>query len=639
MDTNKARALVEYLIHHDRAVTARELSGFLDFSVRSVKSYIGTINGEAAEPFILSGHSGYTVRQAAAREYLRAQMQENAPQDYEARANWINRCFLKCHVSKLDLYKLADELNYSADTIRADVRRMNDSFASFNVRYELHGDDICMKVDEKNLRKLARYTFFEGNNDRLISYDSIKSILGDVDVDTIKSIIEHTAADLNLYINDFSLTNIVLHVSIVVGRIANHHILPAEPCPDYDEKDIISRASKRICRELEQKLKLTLSPEEQNNIYFLLRANINLPVGNSHEDIQRFVGDDLMQFVEEVSRDVGAKYYINLDNSSFLYPFAMHIKNLIFRAKHGYKLTNPMSSAIRYSHPMMFDMAVHTAVMINEAYHIKISDDEISYLALHIGGEIERQADIRSKVRTVLLCPRYLEFAGKISNQLLITFGDEIDLVACVDGPAELECYRYELLVTTVMLENEPANGVVVVPVPLLGIGRRKAEIEEALDSIRSARRRQVLKDNFDRIFSEKLFAVNEDKNIAPAQIMEIMAGKMAAQGVVEEDFYQQLMERERASSTGFPNIAIPHSVKMDAIKTSIGVMLCPQGVAWGGNTVKVVMTIAIHKTDLRMFSDLYQALLELVDDPRGLEMLIKCKTFEEFKARILHGN
>ena len=50
-------------------------------------------------------------------------------------------------------------------------------------------------------------------------------------------------------------------------------------------------------------------------------------------------------------------------------------------------------------------------------------------------------------------------------------------------------------------------------------------------------------------------------------------------------------------------------------------------------------MTIAIHKTDLRMFSDLYQALLELVDDPRGLEMLIKCKTFEEFKARILHGN
>lgn len=60
MDTNKAHALVEYLMRHERAVTAKELAGFLNFSVRSVKSYIAAINGEAREPLIVSGHSGYT---------------------------------------------------------------------------------------------------------------------------------------------------------------------------------------------------------------------------------------------------------------------------------------------------------------------------------------------------------------------------------------------------------------------------------------------------------------------------------------------------------------------------------------------------------------------------------------------------
>ena len=77
MDTNKARALVEYLTRHDRAVTAKELAGFLNLSVRSVKSYISSINGEAKAPFIISGHSGYTTNPAAARNYLRAVRREN----------------------------------------------------------------------------------------------------------------------------------------------------------------------------------------------------------------------------------------------------------------------------------------------------------------------------------------------------------------------------------------------------------------------------------------------------------------------------------------------------------------------------------------------------------------------------------
>ena len=639
MDTNKAHALVEYLMRHERAVTAKELAGFLNFSVRSVKSYIAAINREAAVPFIVSGHSGYTVHQAAARDYLRAAPGQTAPQDYEERANWINQKFLKYHVSKLNLYEVAEALNYSADTIRADVRRMNGSFASFGVSYELHGNDICLQADEKSLRRLARYSFFEGSGDRIVSYDSIKANLDDVDVDAIRGILERTMAGLNLYVNDFSLTNIVLHVSIVVSRVLGHHELPTEPCPEYREDDIICRAAQQVCGELEKTLHLCLSPEEQNNIYFLLRANINLPVGNSHEDILNFVGDELMQFVEEIIREVDAKYYINLNSEPFRYPFAMHIKNLLFRARHNYRLTNPMSSAVRYSHPMVFDIAVHTALLINEAYHVRISEDEISYLALHIGGEIERQADTRSRIRTVLLCPRYLEFAGRISNQLLISFGDEIDLVACVEDPAALERYRYELLITTVALESPPQNGAAVVSVPLLGIAKCKSEIEDALDSIRNVRRIRVLKTNFDRIFSAELFSVNPEKNTDPAQIMDVMSRQMIEQGAVPEDFYQRLMEREQASSTGFPNIAIPHSMKMDAIRTSINVMLCPQGVAWGGNQVKIVMMVAIHKTDLRMFGDLYQALLELMDDPRSREALLRSRSFEELRACILHWN
>lgn len=122
---------MEYLTRHDRAVTAKELAGFLNLSVRSVKKLYFFDQREAKAPFIISGHSGYTTNPAAARNYLRAVRRENTPQDYEERANWINQKFLRYHVSKLNLYDVAEALNYSADTIRGDVRRMNGSFASF----------------------------------------------------------------------------------------------------------------------------------------------------------------------------------------------------------------------------------------------------------------------------------------------------------------------------------------------------------------------------------------------------------------------------------------------------------------------------------------------------------------------------
>ncbi len=44
MDPKKQRALVEYLMRQDRPVTAKELADFLNFSVRTVKSYISDIN-------------------------------------------------------------------------------------------------------------------------------------------------------------------------------------------------------------------------------------------------------------------------------------------------------------------------------------------------------------------------------------------------------------------------------------------------------------------------------------------------------------------------------------------------------------------------------------------------------------------
>lgn len=390
----------------------------------------------------------------------------------------------------------------------------------------------------------------------------------------------------------------------------------------------------QLCDQMSSLFQIEFTLEERQNIYLLLKANANLSLSRDKGDFCKFIGPELLEFITQLLHRMDAKYYINLNSESFFFPFCMHVKNLIFRARHHQSTANPMSDVIRYSHPFIFDMAVFAASQISEQYHIQIETGEISYLALHIGGEMERQTSNQEKIRTVLLCPAYLDFATKMYNQLLIHFGQEIELIACVNAPEQLSRYRFDLLVTTVSIPR-PEQVPYMVYIPFLGIQKYRGEITDVVESIRERRRLFILKEGFDRFFSPELFFVNRDGSLTAKDIMRCTAEKMESAGVVQEGFYERLLERELAASTAFPNIAIPHSMHLDAIKTSVCVVLCPKGIPWGGQNVKLVLTVAIHRTDAQLFGELYQALIGLFDNEKNLRQIVNKETFQEFREQL----
>lgn len=636
MDPKKQRALVEYLVRQNRPVTAKELADFLNFSVRTVKSYISDLNHDAKEAFVFSSHRGYEVNATEAESYLRRHKKQlgNIPQNYEERAAYINRKFLAYHTERLDVYDLADELCYSVETIRADFQKMNRSFASLGVSYELHGDYAALRADEQSLRKLARCTFLNEVPGQMVSYSDIQEVFSDVKADTVKLLLEQALREHDFYVNDFGMLNLVMHLCIIVRRLKSSHTLSENVPFAPDTSGMEYQVTTQLCDQLGALFQIKFTPGERQNIYLLLKANANLSLSRDKRDFCQFIGPELLDFITELLRRMDAKYYINLNSESFFFPFCMHVKNLIFRAEHHRSNANPIGDVVRYSHPMIFDMAVFAAAQISERYHIQIDTGEISYLALHIGGEVERQASNQEKVRTVLLCPAYLDFSTKMYNQLLIHFGEEIELTACVSTPEELGRYRFDLLVTTVDIPR-PERALRVVHIPFLGIQKCRGDITDAVEAIRERRRLLILKDEFDRFFSPELFSVNLDGNLTAKDIMRRMADQMEAFGVVQSDFYDRLLERELAASTAFPNIAIPHSMHLDAIKTSVCVMLCPKGVVWGGQTVKIVLTVAIHRMDARIFGELYQALIGLFDNEKNLRQIVDKSTFQEFREQL----
>lgn len=82
---------------------------------------------------------------------------------------------------------------------------------------------------------------------------------------------------------------------------------------------------------------------------------------------------------------------VNLSSRAFHISFSIHLKNLFLRVKENRHVVNPILDLIRSNSPILFDIAVFIGLELIRMYGIKMTDDEYSFLAMHIGTEIERQ--------------------------------------------------------------------------------------------------------------------------------------------------------------------------------------------------------------------------------------------------------
>ena len=84
-----------------------------------------------------------------------------------------------------------------------------------------------------------------------------------------------------------------------------------------------------------------------------------------------------------------------------------------------------MAETIKNNSPLIFDIAIYISLDLAERFSIKINEDETAFLAMHIGSEIERQADNKDKIPVAILCPNYHNMADQIMNSLMLNFGTQ----------------------------------------------------------------------------------------------------------------------------------------------------------------------------------------------------------------------
>lgn len=137
--------------------------------------------------------------------------------------------------------------------------------------------------------------------------------------------------------------------------------------------------------------------------------------------------------------------------------------------------------------------------------------------------------------------------------------------------------------------------------------------------------------------FNSKLITLIDNKNSSKDDILKDMVHLIKENTNYledEEDFYNQIIEREKVGSTGIGmGIAIPHarSQALDKIVVAIGLLKTPVNFnSLDGEYVKVVVLVGAPKEQSKEYLGLLSTLARIFRNKKYRESIMDSSTLEE---------
>ena len=623
--------VVKYLYEQSSFVSSSNIAQSLSVSPRSVKNYITDINQKYPDS-IVSSRKGYKINKDSATiilDNLNSSVQKTSKQ----RVDYLISCIINS-VNELNIYDLCDELSVSYSTLKNEFREVKNKLEKYDLTLINKRDNYSILGLERNKRRLLSVMLYNEINVNFLDLESIETIFPNIDIVFIKKLLLDTfdVYYYYYYVNDYSFINIILHIAIAIDRIIQNNIsvdVAPQNIPSIEVNDKNYKLSKEIATKIENKFNIKYSEVEVYELTILLISRTTTIDYKTitRKNIDKFIGRDCLTLVNELIISISQYYYINLCEEEFFIRFAIHVKNLIQRSKNNRLSKNPLTEEIKKSCPLIYDVSVHLSGIIQDKMDIVINDDEIAYIAFHLGSALEFQKKINDKVLVVLYCTNYYDTNTRLASIINKKFEDDLLITSIVTDISYFDKSRYDFILSTVPIKISNLDNVNITHF----LNDNDIEkIKEKISEIKISKRKNKFRYYLNKVITPSLFEKNDSlKNEDEA--IKYMSNKMFDLGYVSDRFESEIYSRERISSTAFLDFAIPHSVKMNAYKTGINVIVSEKPISWWGQQVHIVLMMSFNISERYIFNEVFEPITMILTDKQVMNQIIKMSNYEEF--------
>jgi lichenan operon transcriptional antiterminator len=615
---DKSPMLLTYLSRSEGWTPASEIAEHLGVSTRTVRSYVTAIKVAAAPLDVIhSSPDGYRLNRDAHAEYAARDRSSDVAGTPRERVTFLVTRLTHAGV-ELDVHDLADSLFVSSSTIEADLRQVRALAREAGLELVREGDHVRLDGPDAGHRRIVSRLFSDEQAHGLVDLRRVQDAFGIDDLSGFKTDVMAVLERQGYAINEFGLDRVLLHTAIAVERSRGSSLADDAPEPD----DAVASDLDRLVVE---RFGTRLPAGELTALTTLLttRAGTRL---TPRDEVGEHVG-----VVRRIVDRAQEEFLVDLDDDAFLTRLGAHVGNLVIRARDGVGNPNPLARTIKSSYPLTYELAVFVAAEIQREFTITIGDDEIAYIALHIGSHLERRATHGERLTCVLVSPGYHDIAELLERRILPALGDDVVIDRVLTrtdvDPADL---RADLVISTVPWDVRPANVVIVQPLPT------EADLDAvrgAITRIRRQHRRRAITDELLRYFDDALFFRDLDARDAEA-VIRVLGQRMQERGIIDDDYLAGVLDRERISSTAFTEwLAVPHALTMSAKRTAIAIALYENPIPWGDATVQVVALVAFSAKDRASFQTVFEQFVEVFSDRSDVQRLLRAST--DFPAYI----
>ncbi|EQJ44845.1 PRD domain protein [Clostridioides difficile P32] len=632
MKTSKKELFLNFIKTQHDWIDSSTLANYLNVSTRSIRKYVNEINSTGE--FILSSKKGYKVNLNNNCQ-TKVDSSENISPD-----NRLNLILKELIVNSngINIFDLSEDLFVSPATIEGDIVKANKFIGSYNLKIKQSKFLLKLIGNESAKRKLMSSIIFKETGSDFLSLFDVQKIYQEYNLTKLKENIIYILKKYNLFINEYAINNILLHLMITIDRIKKNNYIESVEVVNYIDNNNDISISRDISNFLESEYNITLTSAE---LYYLVFQLTNkTTVLNYHEmdtkSLPNYIDEHFVKLTKKIIKNVYDLYFIDLSDDEFVVKFTLHVKNLISRAKNNQVLRNQIPQKLKDSYPLIYDISVYICNQIQILENIEIDEDEISYISLHVGSFFDRQKLLEDKILCALITPNYYDLQFKIVRDLEKRFNESIEIIQIFSDTHNLDFdNKVDMVITTLPINDRcPIPFVYVNPY----LNRKDYDnIQSKFIQIKDRKNILTVQNHLEMYFSESLFMKNIYLDSAKDYI-RFMGNILYENKYVKPNYIDDVLIREKMSSTAFNNnVAIPHSMKMDALKTGVCLIVNDKPVKWGEEKVQIIAMIPINEKEKEKFNYIFESFIEILSEWNNVKELTKADNYSSFMNRIAY--
>lgn len=620
--------IIDILNDKDQWLTGKTLAQMLNVSDRTIRSDIEAINREYQREMIISNKRlGYKLDEQAISD-MELVTNNIIPQTPQERCIWIIKELL-FDSKELNLYDLENRVFISGYSIENDLGRIKKMIKDYHLNLKRSKNFVKLIGEENEKRKLYRKLLTDEVQGNFTNLNILATLFSDFDFLKISDVFTETCYEYDYQIKESLFPIVMIHAGVAIERIISGNYAENIELPDESFTETLEyQLSKEFFERVEEECRIHSVKNE------IIKFAILLCSSNSQQDFTQ--KEEIREIVTAVLSKINDNFDIDFsDDEALVSGLGNHISSLIEQQKTNTSMSNVYLKEIKRKYPLVFEMAVHVGEVLSERLEKKVGENELSFIALHLGAAYDR-VNNPSKYRAVVVIPNNQMLSKVFIDRINLRFEERMTIIShynmfderqiVVDSP--------NLIISTVPLKHYLE--IPTLQLSLLFNYEDESKVFQLLNQLDKVRYRERFQKMMEHLTKRKLFYRKERVRDAKEAIV-YLCDKLIKKGLADENYKSDVMKREQISSTSFvQGFAVIHSIEITTSESCISTLTLSNPVQWGNFEVRLVILLAIREEDNRLLSIFFDWLSNLVMDSQKLSALLSAKDQNEFIRSIL---